>query len=736
MKKTIKYLLILFALFGSFNSYTQGIFLMKDFVEWEEKNSQHKKKISVSQFVKELKTAAREGKDYSLDDCSIIYDKESDKKYLRNEKGTLTKRENILVVNEEIHFPEETVVSLSNCSFYVEGMDFRIKNIHFWDLFINDISTIFDLNLDSITVFNELNINGTANLDIKNSNINYLNYYLTDSIYALISNKKENTFSPERLILRNNNITSCRVGNVLTLYIFNNNISYLEIYGDMEKVRIDSNTFNVNFRNWIQIEQITDNIIQMKIESGIKIIKKANIKELQISCNIGRSINQLENDSLIRLIKKYKDSTNIYPVFTFRFEETYPFNNLKKGDLAFQYLDKLITQEQLQLLEKINHENDSLKITHITFPEINIQDSDFEILRLSKDTLAVVNIQNNIIKKKFEITKLTTDSVVVFRNNKLPPKENVKIDETIFKNIGFNYASKSYYGNEDYHQIKELLDNEGYNSKLDELIITHRKFINILNQQGSNVKKIGVLKLKDIQTNMQMHEYYKDPSINSWFNWQGFKFLRWYSDYGTNPFKALVYCFWAMLYFAMFYFIFYNEWDKIDRGFLIRRFNSVMDYFTTEKRIQDFYSPTHDKEMTTFTEFKETLDKNKVYMPGMLASLAKPIYQISLLRYKLLNFSYKKAEFMAGRKWVDLEQKEKYWIGTLTFFLTFTYIIYLVFIRALNSIVLSINAFSTLGFGQIPVRGFTKYVAIIEGFIGWFLLSIFLVSVLSQMMSV
>ena len=45
-------------------------------------------------------------------------------------------------------------------------------------------------------------------------------------------------------------------------------------------------------------------------------------------------------------------------------------------------------------------------------------------------------------------------------------------------------------------------------------------------------------------------------------------------------------------------------------------------------------------------------------------------------------------------------------------------------------------SFSTLGFGQIPVRGLTKYVAIIEGFIGWFMLSIFLVSVLSQMMSV
>ena len=51
-------------------------------------------------------------------------------------------------------------------------------------------------------------------------------------------------------------------------------------------------------------------------------------------------------------------------------------------------------------------------------------------------------------------------------------------------------------------------------------------------------------------------------------------------------------------------------------------------------------------------------------------------------------------------------------------------------------IALSVNEFSTLGFGQIPVRGFTKYVAIIEGFIGWFMLSVFIVSLLSQMMSV
>ena len=292
------------------------------------------------------------------------------------------------------------------------------------------------------------------------------------------------------------------------------------------------------------------------------------------------------------------------------------------------------------------------------------------------------------------------------------------------------------FGTEDFKEIKGIHENKEFLEHTNNLHLVAKNILNILDHKGSPMRNYTAKRLNQLKKTKAQYNYYINSNSENWFIWKGSEFLEWYSDYGTNPFKALAYCFWAMLYFAMFYFIFYNEWDKIDRGFLIKRFNSVMDYFTTEKRIEDFYAKKHDKEMTTFTEFKDTLDKNKVYMPGMLASLAKPIYQISLLRYKLLNFSYKRAEFMAGRKWVDLKKKDRYLIGTLTFFLTIFYIIYLIIVRALNSIVLSINAFSTLGFGQIPVRGFTKYVAIIEGFIGWFMLSVFIVSLLSQMMSV
>lgn len=49
-----------------------------------------------------------------------------------------------------------------------------------------------------------------------------------------------------------------------------------------------------------------------------------------------------------------------------------------------------------------------------------------------------------------------------------------------------------------------------------------------------------------------------------------------------------------------------------------------------------------------------------------------------------------------------------------------------------NAIILSLNAFTTLGFGEIPTTGIARYVCVIQGFIGWFLLSIFTVALFNQ----
>lgn len=55
-------------------------------------------------------------------------------------------------------------------------------------------------------------------------------------------------------------------------------------------------------------------------------------------------------------------------------------------------------------------------------------------------------------------------------------------------------------------------------------------------------------------------------------------------------------------------------------------------------------------------------------------------------------------------------------------------------ISVINAITLSLNSFVTLGFGTIPTTGAARYVCILQGFIGWFLLSIFTVSLINQIL--
>ncbi len=52
-----------------------------------------------------------------------------------------------------------------------------------------------------------------------------------------------------------------------------------------------------------------------------------------------------------------------------------------------------------------------------------------------------------------------------------------------------------------------------------------------------------------------------------------------------------------------------------------------------------------------------------------------------------------------------------------------------------NALTLSLNAFITLGFGNIPTQGLPRYVCVLQGLIGWFLLSIFTVSLINQILN-
>lgn len=57
------------------------------------------------------------------------------------------------------------------------------------------------------------------------------------------------------------------------------------------------------------------------------------------------------------------------------------------------------------------------------------------------------------------------------------------------------------------------------------------------------------------------------------------------------------------------------------------------------------------------------------------------------------------------------------------------------FLKSLvNAFTLSLNSFVTLGFGTIPTSGLARYICILQGFLGWFLLSIFTASLINQVL--
>ena len=190
---------------------------------------------------------------------------------------------------------------------------------------------------------------------------------------------------------------------------------------------------------------------------------------------------------------------------------------------------------------------------------------------------------------------------------------------------------------------------------------------------------------------------------------------------------------YIILYFSIFYFFFYSSWDKINRGFFIRKYKRLIEYLTSNKNLEDFYNEKKSEEIASFNNFKKQTLESRKNMPMLLHLMALPLYKFSLLKFKVSLFVFRNSDLLK-EEWQKQPRSKKIMKGGLVYLGVFIYLLGVVILRGINSIALSINTFSTLGFGDIPVTGISRYVAIIQGFIGWFLLSIFSVSLISQIL--
>ena len=150
--------------------------------------------------------------------------------------------------------------------------------------------------------------------------------------------------------------------------------------------------------------------------------------------------------------------------------------------------------------------------------------------------------------------------------------------------------------------------------------------------------------------------------------------------------------------------------------------------------MHDVYLEDKQDELAHYNGFKNFFIENGKTVPKFFLSTALPLYRWSIASTQTTSWFLQKIDIFKG-KWVDLPTPQRAAKTTLLIFTFVIALLYDVFIKMLNALMLSINTFTTLGFGEIPIKGLPRYLAIIQGFIGWFMLTIFSVSLISQLLN-
>ncbi|MBE9467084.1 MAG: hypothetical protein IMY72_02040 [Bacteroidetes bacterium] len=487
---------------------------------------------------------------------------------------------------------------------------------------------------------------------------------------------------------------TCQVRNI----IFQNNITFVNCEGAAQLI-----FYNCTFKQGFDLLHSDLGSIQFE---HCSILQRVIVFELKINSFLFRNCSFYTDYKVAKSIQQYgfeKENHSYQYLFYIR-------QNEKKINTFYLSHCKFLPTEVMPIISFSGGKYDVL-----VFEGINFSNS-------------IVDFSNCSVKENFTVSNCKF-KLPLGMNSFNFPKDNTSFNWSLLDSVGLgmyeNYA-QAYT-----HKTDTLISDVNL---FNELNSSYRKFFSMYRTQG-DIESANACynQLKDMETRRYHHLYQLNPSVHKWFNWRFNQFLKYFSAYGTNPVQSLIISMWTILLFAAVYFFFYSDWDGINRTFLIKQHRKIMQYFRSEQRLEDFYAEDYIEDIKFFADYKKEMKESKHELPVFIILLGKPLYLLSIIKHKILSFIYRRTEILQGR-WIDLKSARKVFVAITVSFSIIIYIIYLGLVRALNSTTLSINAFSTLGFGAIPVKGASRYITILEGFLGWFLLSIFSVSLISQML--
>ena len=344
----------------------------------------------------------------------------------------------------------------------------------------------------------------------------------------------------------------------------------------------------------------------------------------------------------------------------------------------------------------------------------------------------IVNIEKNSINQPvlFDIDKLSPNYIIPikqFSKGIISSEAYYKSLGSISEEIDFNQTHSNL---ERYRELKIKEE-----SVYDDSKSFKGKLFNFYKSKFDNDDaNVVYVEMKDLETNRLAFIYNQNPSFEGFFTWKINQFLKVFSAYGTKPAKAVVFSMWVILLFAFIYLLFPNSWDAHGRKRIMNRYAFFFKYMNKKSGIHEVYLDNQKEDLLEFDEFKALVAQQGKTVPKFFTATALPLYKWAISGTKFSANVLKRVDIMKGT-WNDLPTKKRWWKSFLLIGAFTVAICYDILIKMLNALMLSINTFTTLGFGEIPIKGLPRYLAIIQGFIGWFMLTIFSVSLISQLLN-
>ncbi len=376
------------------------------------------------------------------------------------------------------------------------------------------------------------------------------------------------------------------------------------------------------------------------------------------------------------------------------------------------YLSKLDYLSFQQCIVKLGGSNISeTSIKNLTIDSSSFTDhtgfgqSTFTNILFNKSTFQIFSFSSTV-QRELTFDKCRIDSAADFYAAQFPHKSTAIPFAQIAGKLTIDNDTAFYRARTD----ADFANESDYN----DLISIYTDFLSLYKTRGDQESyNACYVEMKQIHTRRAGYLYRKTPALETWFDWRLNQLLEVFSDYGTNSAKGLIYIFYVIIGFAALYLMFPSEADNLSREKSFRMFDVVIGYFSTNATLVNISEHKRRRALDDLQNFRTTLEVSRKDVPAFIAWLGAPLYGLNKAYLSFSAWLVERFDIVPGR-WNELSAGRKAWTGAAVGAYMLGFLAWGIVMRFVNAFALSINAFVTLGYGEIQARGVARYLAVMK----------------------